>query len=116
MTHAVHDLWDRYHRPINLIFGKQRHFTYAKIIKYVELYDWGDGRGRVGQVVVDEPRKRPQLQAADILAYEMAKVQRDRQRRYPFIRLQEQAKARGIPMTLKWGPFTRISDRLDAET
>ena len=41
VTHAIHDLWDHYKRPINLVFGKQKHFGYAKIMKYVELYDWG---------------------------------------------------------------------------
>jgi hypothetical protein len=114
VTHAVHDLWDHYRRPIDLVFGKQQHFSYAKIMKYVELYDWGEGRGRIGSVSVDEPSRLPELQAADILAYEMAKVQRDRPTRYPFTRLREAAQARGIPMTLKWGPFTRLSDRVVA--
>lgn len=115
VTHAIHDLWDHYKRPINLVFGKQKHFGYAKIMKYVELYDWGEGRGRLGSVGVDEPNRLPQLQAADILTYEMSKVQRDRPTRYPFTRLRDEAKARGIPMTLKWGPFTRISDRVAAK-
>lgn len=112
VTHAVHDLWFRYEKPINLIFGKQRHFSYAKIMKYVELYDWGEGRGRLGHVGVDEPSKLPQLQAADILAFEMSKIQRDRPERYPFVRLRDACKERGIPLTLKWGPFNRLSDRV----
>ena len=41
VTHAIHDLWDRYQEPINLVFGKQRHFSYAKIMRYVEFNDWG---------------------------------------------------------------------------
>jgi hypothetical protein len=114
ITYAVHDLWEKRERPINRVFGKQRHFSYAKIMKYVELYGWGEGRGRLGSVTVDEPKVLPPLQAADILAYEMAKVQRERPVRYPFIRLRDESKARGIPMTLKWGPFIRISDRVAA--
>jgi hypothetical protein len=114
VTHAVHDLWDHYQRPVNLVFSKQRHFSYAKIMKYVELYDWGEDRGRIKTATVAEPIDVPQLQAADILAYEIAKVQRDRPARYPLTRLLEACKAREIPMTLKWGPFTRISDRVAA--
>jgi hypothetical protein len=71
-------------------------------------------RGRIKTADFAEPIDVPQLQAADVLAYEMAKVQRDRPQRYPFLRLLEGSKARGIPMTPKWGPFTRISDRIDA--
>ena len=114
VTHVVHDLWNYYQRPINLVFGKQNHFSYADVMKYIELYDWGEGRGRIGTVSVAEPQDVPELQAADILAYEMAKIQRDRPTRYPFNRLLAGAKARNIPLTLKWGPFTKISDRVSA--
>jgi hypothetical protein len=108
VTHVVHDLWDRYGRPCNLVFGKQSHFGYGDVMKYVELYDWGEGRGRIGAVTADEPHRVLQLQAADILAFEVSKAQRDgRPERFPFRYLRDNAKTRGIPFTLKWGPFTR---------
>jgi hypothetical protein len=111
VTHAVHDLWDQYQEPINLVFAKQRHFSMTKIAAAVELYNWGDGMGRIGSLVFDEPQKLPQLQAADILAFEMSKVQRpERVERYPFISLREMAKERGLTMRLKWGPVLRSVD------
>ena len=104
VTHAVHDLWDRYQEPINLVFGRQRHFSYAKILKYVDLYDWGEGRGRIKSMSVDDPVNIPQLQAADILAYEMGKEQRaGRARRYPFDTLIRGCIERDLPLTLNCG-------------
>lgn len=111
VTHAVHDLWDHFGEPINLVFAKQRHFSMGKIADVVELYNWGEGVGRIGSLVFDEPQKLPQLQAADILAYEMSKVQRpERVERYPFVRLRDAAKTRGLEMRLKWGPVIRSVD------
>lgn len=108
ISHAVHDLWDRYQQPINLVFGKQKHFGYGKILKYQEMYDWGEGAGRIKHLSMASPLDLPQLQAADILAYEMSKEQRDRPRRYPFKTLVEGAKERGTPITINW----KISRRL----
>lgn len=108
VTHAVHDLWEHYQVPINLIFAKQRHFSMTKIAEVVELYNWGEGVGRIGSLTFSEPQKLPHLQAADLLAFEMSKVQRpDRIERYPFVRLREGAKTRGLEMRLKWGPVLR---------
>jgi hypothetical protein len=110
--HAVNDLWWQYKEPINLVFGKQKHFGYASMMECVELYNWGDGCGRIQSADVANPNDVPPLEAADILAYEMGKVQRDgRPRRYPFVMLLEGCKARNIPMTLKWASIVRISDR-----
>jgi hypothetical protein len=37
--HAVNDLWHQYREPINLVFGKQKHFGRKGMIEYVELYN-----------------------------------------------------------------------------
>jgi hypothetical protein len=111
VKHAVHELWEKYQQPINLIFGHQKHFGYDKVMKYRNLYDWGRGKDRLGTVAMDTPTRLPQLQAADILAYEMSKDQRDRQRRYPFTTLINGAKDRGIPMTLTWNVSDLLSGR-----
>ena len=116
VTHAVHDLWQSYQEPINLVFGHQTHFSRTQMLRYVDLYDWGDGRGRIKSATVASPDDVIPLQAADILAYEMSKIQRDdRPMRYPFKALLAGCKQRNIPLTLKWGPFTRISDRVAAK-
>jgi hypothetical protein len=110
VTHAMHDLWRHYRKPINMVFGKQKHFSYAHIMKYIEFYDWGEGHGRIGCVTAGDAASLSQLQAADILAYEMGRAQRDsRPERYPFARLRMGAKKHGIPMTLKWGPIRGTS-------
>jgi hypothetical protein len=112
VTHAVHDLWERYGEPINLVFGKNPHFSATKMMEYVDLYDWGEGRGRIKTAAVGNPEDFPPMQVADILAFEMGKEQRaGRARRYPFAHILEGCIKRDIPMTLKWGPFTRLSDR-----
>ena len=105
VTHAVHDLWDHYQEPINLVFAKQRHFSMTKVAEVVELYNWGEGIGRIGDLIFSEPQELPQLQAADVLAFEMSKVQRpNRPSRHPFRYLLAAAKERDLPMRLKWAP------------
>ncbi|MBV9862079.1 MAG: hypothetical protein JO267_08010 [Alphaproteobacteria bacterium] len=111
ISHAVHDLYGLYQQPINLVFAKQQHFSAAKMQEYVDLYDWGDGKGRIKTASVASPSDLPQLEAADILAYEMAREQRSRPRRYPFTTLLAGCKARKIPMTLKWSSTIRVVDQ-----
>ena len=111
VKHAVLDLWQRYQEPINLVFGKQKHFGLEKVREYQWLYDFEGGKGRIKTVSMGSPADLPHLQAADILAYEMSKEQRDRKRRYPFKTLVQGAKDRSIPMTLMWNLADLLSDR-----
>ena len=74
------------------------------IQKVIGLYDYGEASGRIGTQTVANIDNVAPLQAADILAYEMARAQRaDRPERYPFKRMQEAAKAGQLQMTIKWG-------------
>jgi hypothetical protein len=99
-------VWETYEEPINLVFGKQNHFPPEWVNKYVAFYDYGGAKGRVGSVSHAETLRVPQLQAADVLAYEIARWQRpDREERYPFKILATGAKERGIPFSVTWGPL-----------
>jgi hypothetical protein len=111
MKHAANDLWDQYQEPINLVFGKQNHFKHDKILQYQKRCNREEGSGRVESVLMGSPNDLPQLQAADILAYEISKEQRGRDRRYPFRTLVEGAKARDLSISLHWNFANRISDR-----
>jgi hypothetical protein len=116
VSHVVHDLWRCYQQPLNLVFGKQKHFGRARMQECVDLYDFKDGRGRIKGATVGDPIDLPPLQASDIRAYEMGKEQRgERRRRYPFQALVDGCKERGIPLTMKFASITRISDRATFE-
>lgn len=104
ISHAINEVWDRYGQPVNLVFAKQRHFPESQIKKVIGLYDYGEGSGRIRTQSIADVDDVPPLQAADILAYEMARAQRaDRPDRYPFKRMQEAAKSGQLQMTIKWG-------------
>lgn len=113
--HAVNTLWNDYQEPINLVFGKQKHFGSGKMLECVQLYDFEEGRGRIKTATVADPADVLPLQAADILVYEIAREQRGRTRRYPFTALLDGCKERGIPMTLKYASIIRVSDRVALE-
>lgn len=99
-------VWEAYEEPINLVFGKQNHFPAEWVNKYVAFYDFGAAGGRIGSVTHAETMKVSQLQAADILAYEVARWQRPgREERYPFRVLADGARERGIPFSITWGPL-----------
>jgi hypothetical protein len=92
--------------PLHLIFGRQSHISEAMIGKYVDFYDYEEAKGRIGKVEHLETASLSGLQAADVLAYELARVQRDgRPERYPWKRLVEGAKAAGKTFTMTWGPI-----------
>jgi len=107
ISYAVQETWRTYGRPINLVFAKQTHFGRGGIEKYLWLYNFGDARDRIKGLTQSEPRDVRPLQAADILAYEMCRVQREEApQRYPARFLIEGAKARSRPATIKWGPLS----------
>jgi hypothetical protein len=106
IKNASLDIADFYQQPLNLVFGKQQHFGEGKIRQYVDFYDFGEAKGRIATISMGEPKLIRPLQAADVFAYEMAKAQRaGRPERYPFQRLVDGAKAKGLRMSINWGPI-----------
>ena len=106
IKHAVLDIWDFYQEPLNLVFAKQKHVPEHLIAGYLNVYDWGPAEGRVKSHATARPMDVPGLQAADLSAYEMGRAQREnRPERYPFKRLVDGAKERGLRMTIYWGPI-----------
>jgi hypothetical protein len=106
IKNAVLDVADFYQEPLSLVFGKQAHFTEGRIRRYVDFYDHGAAEGRIQSLTSAEPKAVVPLQAADIFAYEMARAQRSgRPERYPFQKIVDGAKSRGLRMTMNWGPI-----------
>jgi hypothetical protein len=106
VKHAVLHITDFYKQPINLVFGKQRHFPEDGIKKYLREYEHRDPKGGIKSFTTADPKDVRPLQGADIFAYEMARAQRSgRQERYPFQRLIDGAKANGLNMSMNWGPI-----------
>jgi hypothetical protein len=106
IKNAVLDVADFYRQPLNLVFGKQGHFSEDKIRRYVDLYDYGAAAGRIKTFATANPIDSPPLQCADIFAYEMARAQRaGRPERYPFQRIVDGAKARNLRLLMYWGPI-----------
>jgi hypothetical protein len=117
---AVKDIalrvWGDYGEPINLMFGKQQHFSAAKIDRYVEICNYGPNEGHFGTVTHCKTATIPALQAADVLAYEVARAQRaNRPERYPFQRLVDGAKNGGKTFSLTWGPIRSKRTNLSGE-
>jgi hypothetical protein len=86
-----HGLIDAYQsgEPIRMVFAKHRDFKGARIAKFFEQWD-EPGRLEFGGIA--EPCDLPQLQVADIVAYEMSRWFRDQrpdEDRYPLRRLKE---------------------------
>lgn len=105
IKNAVLDVADFYQQPLNLVFGKQKHFPEGRIRKYIEFYDYGAAEVRIKSFTTADPKDIRPLQAADIFAYEMARAQRaGRPERYPYQRLIDGAKAKSLRMTITWGP------------
>jgi hypothetical protein len=113
---AVKDIalrvWGDYRKPVNLVFGKQPHLAKGKIEKYVNLWNLGLHEGSIGTVTHCSTSNVAALQAADILAYEVARAQRaNRPERYPFQRLIDAAKTNGQAFSLTWGPMRPLRAR-----
>ncbi|MGA3117205.1 MAG: DUF3800 domain-containing protein [Syntrophobacteraceae bacterium] len=99
VSHAVHEGWESYREPLNLVFAKQPHFSQSGIEKYVDLYDYGEGKDRIKKPVsFCDVKNVCALQAADIIAFEMRCIQRNRVERYPFKKLRHGAIANNIRM------------------
>jgi hypothetical protein len=100
-------VWRNYEEPIHLVFGKQPHLSEELISRYVKFYDYGEAAHRTGSLTHRNTFEVPALQAADVLAYELARVQRkDRPERYPWRRLIGGAKSNQIPFSIMWGPIS----------
>lgn len=106
IKHAVLEASDFYQEPINLVFGKQKHFGGGSIAKYVSFYDYGAASGRIRSLTMADARDIRPLQAADLFAYEAARAQRpDQPERHPWRYLSQEAKKRGRRHTINWGPM-----------
>lgn len=85
VANAVHQTWEAYHKPVNMVFDRQNHFPEIGVRDYVAFYDFGEAKERIRSCTIGKSDEIPALQAADILAFEMSKYQRqDRPERYPF--------------------------------
>jgi hypothetical protein len=101
IKNAVLDVYDFYKQPLWLVFGKQKHFGEKHIRQYVETYDVP--RGKIKCLSMENPKDVRPLQAADVLAYEMARAQRSgRNERYPFRKLKSGAQVRNLQMNITW--------------
>ena len=97
IKNAIIETWTFYEKPLTLVFDYQTHFPLDRIKEYIDYYDCAGGKGRVKSVIFGRATECPALQAADIIAYEMAKIQRmDRPQRYPFSKLVEGARAKKV--------------------
>jgi hypothetical protein len=103
---AVLETWATYGKSINLVFDRQNHFPEIVVQNYVDFYDFGEAKERISSCKAGKSDESPALQAADILAFEMSKYQRqDRPERYPSKIFRQAARNSHISMTLKWGPL-----------
>jgi hypothetical protein len=81
---SAYDLNDR----ISIIFARHKEFALPRIEQYFGFMNYGDAR--LGTVGTDAPINLSQLQAADVVAYEISRMERDGiPRRYPILRLKE---------------------------
>src|SRR5665213_145108 len=91
-----------YEQPINLVFDRQEHVSPKRLNPFFQYYDSFEQKF-IGSMSHCEAAKLPPLQAADIIAYEMARCQRKgRPERYPLSTLIEGARKRGLSFTLSW--------------
>ena len=108
IAHATMEAFAYYRQPINLVFAKQRHYSESKIEQAIRSHKPDDETNRrIKTHSFASPDDVCALQAADILAYEMARDQRGRRTRYPFQRMMDAAREEKIILTLKWGPIRR---------
>jgi len=78
----------RFNDKISVIFARHKEFALPRIEQYFGFMNWGDAR--LGTVGTDTPTNLCQLQAADIIGYEVSRMERDEVlRRYPLRRLSE---------------------------
>jgi hypothetical protein len=78
----------RYEDEISVMFARHKDFAQQHLEGYFGLMNYGDARLRT--IDTDVPSKLCQLQAADIIAYEVSRMERDGiPRRYPIKKLKE---------------------------
>lgn len=115
ISHAVKNLHTHYGQSIHLVFAKQRHYPRVGRQYWQFYYDRHDAR--IATATEADANMLPQLQAADVAAYELARRMRvDRPIRYPFKRIQQAVSARGGRLTYQLGPFSPIWRRALAGT
>jgi hypothetical protein len=79
---------DRYNDEISIIFARHPEFAQQHLEGYFGLMNWGAARLRT--IGTDIPAKLCHLQAADLIAYEVSRMERDGvPRRYPIKKLEE---------------------------
>lgn len=112
ISDAVKGLWGRYNQqPLNLVFAKQEHYKAPGREYWVSHYDSTDNR--IGSCTSADIKNVPQLQAADIFAYECLRRFRIGRpaNRYPYLRLQAGMHAKNGALSLQVGPFSPFLTR-----
>jgi hypothetical protein len=78
----------QFNDKISIIFARHKDFALHRVEQYFGFMNYGDAR--LGMVGTDSPQNLCELQAADIIGYEVSRMERDGiPRRYPLLRLQE---------------------------
>jgi hypothetical protein len=78
----------RFNDKISIIFARHKDFASPRIEKYFGFMNYGDAR--LGTVGTDTPANLCQLQAADIIGYEISRMERDGvAKRYPLQKLSD---------------------------
>ena len=116
VRHAAVEVAEFYDEKVHLVFGQQEHVSKVNIQKNVDFSNKRTG-GKIAGLTVSDPKCVRPLQAADIWAYEFSKAQRIffRPPRYPFKKLLNGVQAKGLKISIEWGPpwgrkFKRLSD------
>jgi len=98
---------------MGIVFARHQSFSEAKAQEYSAILN-ETNNPNIGPVMVDDPVSNLPLQAADIFAYELSRHLRfSGHKRYPFMRIIEDATARGIRVeTSLWMESFRSDPRM----
>jgi hypothetical protein len=77
----------RSERKVSVVFARHEEFRGARIQRFFDIVNFGGAQ--LATFAVSDPRNVEPLQAADIVAYELQRFNRDGTERYPLCRLQE---------------------------
>ena len=103
LKNAARDVGYRGEQKMAIVFARHRDFSVEKALAYKAVVD--SFEPIFGPITVDDPLRMCPLQAADIVAYEMSRIQRPgAPERYPFCRLRDAARAAGTPFTISSRP------------
>ena len=75
VKNAVVETWTFYEKPITLVFDQQTHLSLDGIKEWVAYYNLGVKNGRIKNIIFGRAAECAAIQAADIIAYEMSKIQ-----------------------------------------